>query len=93
MTTSDEGSDFVWVLDPIDGTKSFITGKFLVSYGKPEISEIEFHKVKIFGAIAVVFCSNHAGIIYVHIEVGKFTAGNCFKCREASLWHTHCFDV
>lgn len=29
LTTPEEGSDFVWVLDPIDGTKSFITGKFL----------------------------------------------------------------
>ncbi|KAG0627576.1 hypothetical protein M758_2G211600 [Ceratodon purpureus] len=27
LTTPEEGSDFVWVLDPIDGTKSFITGK------------------------------------------------------------------
>ena len=24
---SGEGADFLWVLDPIDGTKSFITGK------------------------------------------------------------------
>ena len=26
----EESSDYVWVLDPIDGTKSFITGALLV---------------------------------------------------------------
>lgn len=26
----EKSSDYVWVLDPIDGTKSFITGTFLI---------------------------------------------------------------
>lgn len=26
-----DGADYVWVLDPIDGTKSFITGKHEVA--------------------------------------------------------------
>jgi 3'-phosphoadenosine 5'-phosphosulfate (PAPS) 3'-phosphatase len=26
LTMPEGGSDYVWVLDPIDGTKSFITG-------------------------------------------------------------------
>ena len=26
----EEEADYVWVLDPIDGTKSFITGKYIV---------------------------------------------------------------
>lgn len=30
-TSSDDGSSFLWVLDPIDGTKSFITGVLWLS--------------------------------------------------------------